>query len=58
METTGGNSCGLFCFYGQLHGLVQKQPINPNPFEVFNHPAFSFVRVVLKDGRTPSLGCR
>ena len=26
------------------------QPINPNPFEVFNHPAFGFVRVVLKDG--------
>lgn len=26
------------------------QPTNPNPFEVFNHPAFGFVRVVLKDG--------
>lgn len=26
------------------------QSINPNPFEVFNHPAFGFVRVVLKDG--------
>lgn len=26
------------------------QPINPNPFEVFNHPTFGFVRVVLKDG--------
>jgi prophage antirepressor-like protein len=23
---------------------------NPNPFEVFNHPAFGFVRVVVKDG--------
>lgn len=24
--------------------------INSNPFEVFNHPAFGFVRVVVKDG--------
>ena len=26
------------------------QPTNPNPFEVFNHPAFGFVRVVVKNG--------
>lgn len=31
--------------------MTNIQPaINPNPFEVFNHPAFGAVRVVIKDG--------
>lgn len=29
---------------------IQPAAINSNPFEVFNHPAFGFVRVVVKDG--------
>lgn len=30
---------------------MNNQPaVNSNPFEVFNHPAFGFVRVVVKDG--------
>lgn len=29
---------------------IQPAAINSNPFEVFNHPAFGFVRVVVKNG--------
>ena len=45
MKTTGGNSCGLLVCMDSSMDLS-----NSNPFEVFNHPAFGFVRVVLKDG--------
>ena len=30
---------------------MNNQPtVNPNPFEIFNHPDFGFVRVVMKEG--------